>query len=146
MIPDLISRILAGQYPLEIYGDGKQSRSFTYVSDIARAILLSISSPSAINTDFNLGYPQEITITDLASMLWDICDRQEPFRFVCLEPFPNDIVRRALDITKARERLGWEPKIDLAAGLAEVVKWFRSWWPEVSWSRSPSEEENDDPK
>jgi nucleoside-diphosphate-sugar epimerase len=126
VIPDLTARALMRQTPLEIYGGGQQTRSFTHVKDVARGIALAMESSTAENEDFNLGCPSEITILELAKLLWELCDVGQPFAYCTLQAFPNDIQRRAVDITKAKTLLGWEPQINLRRGLREFVEWMRA--------------------
>jgi len=116
---------LAGQIPLEIFGDGQQTRSFTHVRDVAQGVVLAMESPHAIDEDFNFGHPSEVSILKLAKMLWNICGRVEPFAVHPVCTFEHDIRRRAVDITKATTVLGWEPKIGLEQGLVEFVGWLR---------------------
>lgn len=126
VIPDLTKKILAGNYPLEIYGDGSQTRCFTNVKDIARALVLAMEEKRAECEDFNIGNPQETRIDELAKILWEICGRKEPFKLKHLPPFKHDVRRRVPDITKARRILGWEPKIPLKKTLEEYVIWYTS--------------------
>jgi UDP-glucose 4-epimerase len=126
VIPDLTARALMRQTPLDIYGGGQQTRSFTHVKDVARGIVLAMESAKAENENFNFGYPSEISILELAKLLWEICDVGQPFSFRAVGAFPNDIQRRAVDITKARTLLGWEPQIDLRFGLRDFVEWMRA--------------------
>ncbi len=127
VIPDLVTKILDGQNPLEIFGDGLQTRSFTHVDDIARAFVNILQTPAARNTDFNVGAAQDISVLALAALLWKICRGSEPLRVRHLPPFPFDVRRRAVDIAKAREVLGWEPTVRLSDGLEQVVNWIREW-------------------
>jgi nucleoside-diphosphate-sugar epimerase len=126
VIPDLTAKLLVRRIPIEIFGDGQQTRSFTHVRDAARGLVLAMESPRAENEDFNIGCPSEISILKLARLLWEMCDVREPFVFKSVEAFPNDIKRRAVDITKARNQLGWEPRIELRDGLLGVVDWLRA--------------------
>ena len=126
VIPDLIKKILSGQYPLEILGDGSQTRCFTHVSDLAEGILTVMESEKGINEDFNLANPQELKIIDLAKILWDLCGRKEDFKVNTMESFKYDIRRRVPDVTKAKELLGWESKIRIDQGLREVVFWLKN--------------------
>ena len=126
VIPDLVNKLLVGQYPLEIFGDGLQTRSFTHVRDVARGVVLALESSAAVNEDFNLGVEREITILELARLLWDICSISKPFAVTHLEAFPHDIRRRGVNISKARKLLQWQPELSLESGLAEVVDWLRT--------------------
>src|SRR5689334_3783128 len=121
VIPDLIKKMLSGQYPAEILGDGRQTRCFTHVRDIARGIIMAMESPRAVNEDFNLSTPRETTVHELAELLFGICCPGRPFRATSVAGFPSDIRRRIPDTQKARDVLGWEAEIDLVGGLEPLV-------------------------
>jgi len=125
VIPDLAAKILGGQYPLQIFGDGLQTRSFTHVDDIARGIMLAVETPSANGQDFNLGHPRETSINELAHVLWRICDRTEPFAVDHLRACEPDVRRRSVDPSRAGSILGWQPAVELEQGLEQVVAWMR---------------------
>ncbi len=125
VIPDLIRKIIGGQYPLEILGSGKQSRCFTHVSDIASGIINASLSEKGINQAFNISHPTEITIVDLAKKLWNISGRNEQFKVKLLPSFTFDIQRRIPNTEKAKSMLGWHAKTSLDVGLKEVVKWLK---------------------
>lgn len=125
VIPEFAARILDGEYPLRMYGDGEQSRSFTHVDDVARGITTVVVSNKGRNEDFNFGSPLETSIRSLAELLWAICGRAEQFSFRSVGSFEDDVRRRGVDISKARSRLGWEPRVPLQQGLQEVVEWLR---------------------
>ena len=120
VIPDLIKKILSGQRPLT------QTRCFTHVKDIARAIVVASESENAVNQDFNIGTSEETSMTELAGLLWQLCGRKEPFEVRHLPGFEHDIKRRVPDVSKARRLLGWEPLIPFDQGLKEVVSWLRN--------------------
>ncbi|MFH2021235.1 MAG: NAD-dependent epimerase/dehydratase family protein [archaeon] len=126
VIPDLIKKILSGQYPLEILGNGNQTRCFTHVSDISEGIVMAMESVAAVDQDFNLGSPMETRIIDLAKMLWLLCDNKKEFNARLVPAPPIDIKRRVPDISKAQKILGWTPEIKLQEGLKEVVDWHKS--------------------
>lgn len=126
VIPDLVKKILSDQYPLELLGDGKQTRCFTHVSDLARGIIDVMESKKAVNEDFNLANSQEIRIIDLARMLWDLCGKKREFKVKFVESFKHDIRRRVPDISKAKKLLEWEANIRLEEGLEEVVVWLKN--------------------
>jgi nucleoside-diphosphate-sugar epimerase len=121
VIPDLVKKVLSGQHPLELLGDGKQTRCFTHVRDIARGIVMALESDQAINQDFNLGTANEITMLDLARRIHELCAPNRPFEVKYVAGFSSDIRRRVPDGSKAKELLGWEPRISLDDGLREVV-------------------------
>jgi UDP-glucose 4-epimerase len=125
-VPDLIAKALAGQQPLQIFGSGRQTRTFTHVDDIAEGIVTAMSSPSGENEDFNISAKQELTVADIARLIWGVCG-QDPDRFELehLPAFEVDVQRRWPSVQKAREMLGWEARVDLREGIAETVAWLR---------------------
>jgi len=125
VIPDLVKKILSGQYPLELLGDGKQKRCFTHVRDIARGIVMAMESEKAINQDFNIGTDKETKMIELAKLLWQLCGKKEPFKAKYLPGFKYDIKKRIPDVSKAKNISGWYPKIELEDGLMEVVDWLK---------------------
>lgn len=126
VIPDLIKKMLDGQDPLEIMGDGEQTRCFTHVQDIAEAFPLVLENDRALNEDFNIGSDREISIKELARLLHQMIRPELPFRLRHLPSLTFDIRRRIPDVTKARIMLGWVPKIRLEDGLPEVIDWLRN--------------------
>lgn len=125
VIPDLVKKILRGQYPLELLGDGQQTRSFTHVRDLADGIITVMESEKAKNKDFNIASAREIKIIDLAKILWRLCGQKEGFKVVFVPGFTYDIKRRIPDVTKIKKLLGWEAKIKLENGLKEVIAWLK---------------------
>jgi len=125
VIPDLVKKLLAGQDPLELLGDGQQTRCFTHVSDIARGVVLALDSPAAVDEDFNVSTAEETKIGDLARTIWTMIRPGAEPRLRCVDPFPCDVRRRVPAVAKAREVLGFEARVPLAEGLPEVVDWLR---------------------
>jgi len=123
VIPDLIKKTISGQYPLEIMGSGEQTRSYTYVDDIAEAILYV--TERCENEDFNIGTGTETSVLDLGKKIWVLCQRQEPFRVKNVTSFEHDVQKRIPDISKIRE-FGWRPRVDLDTGLQMTIQWLRS--------------------
>jgi UDP-glucose 4-epimerase len=113
--------------PCEIHGDGQQTRSFTYVSDHVDAIIRAIETPAAANQVFNIGSTREITIEALARLIWRLVrGEQEPkLKFIAYETFGRyeDVRRRLPDISQAQSLLGFQPRVDLEAGLATTIRW-----------------------
>ena len=115
VIPDLAKKILDGQDPLEILGDGEQTRCFTHVSDIARGAIMALDSPKALNEDFNISSPEETKMIDLASMIWELIKgKSAPFRVKHVPAFKHDVQRRVPTVDKARVVLGFEARVSLA--------------------------------
>lgn len=112
--------------PIPIFGDGKQTRSFMYVDDLISGVMKVMNSEKAANAEiFNLGNPNEFTILELAELVINITGSKSEIKFA--EPLPeNDPLKRCPDITKAREILGWEPRITLEDGLRKFINHLRS--------------------
>jgi nucleoside-diphosphate-sugar epimerase len=122
VIPDLIKKTLSGQYPLEILGTGDQTRSYTYVDDIADAILYVAERFE--NDDFNIGTGVEATVRDVAKSIWSLCGRTEPFQIKPSSALKYDVLRRVPDVKKLFQ-LGWCPKHTLDEGLRITIDWFK---------------------
>jgi UDP-glucuronate decarboxylase len=108
---------------ITVYGDGKQTRSFCYVTDTIRASLLALKEPRMKGEVVNVGNPGEITILELAKKVQEITESKSKITF---HPRPvHDPQRRSPVITRARELLGWSPSVPLDVGLKKTVEWFR---------------------
>jgi len=124
VVPDLVQKVLKGQDPLHILGDGSQVRHYTYGGDLARGIADTLEHPAALNEDFNLSTAESTTVLELAERIWyKIKGPDVPFRYVSDEPFEYDVQKRIPDVTKARKVLGFEATTTLDAMLDEVVPW-----------------------
>ena len=126
VIPDLIKKILDGQYPLELLGDGKQTRCFTHVSDIARGIILSLESKEAENQDFNIGSEREIKMIDLAKILHKYSKVGKPFKVKYVKGFQYDIKKRVPSSKKIRHILNWKPEKKLEKELPVIIDWIKT--------------------
>ena len=108
---------------ITVYGDGKQTRSFCYVTDTIRAILLILKTSRMKGEVANIGNPNEITILELAKKVQEITQTHSKITFY---PRPiDDPQRRSPVITRAREILGWSPAVSLDVGLRKTIEWFR---------------------
>jgi UDP-glucose 4-epimerase len=125
VVPDLVNKVLQGQDPLHILGDGNQVRHYTYGGDLARGIRIAMESDAAINEDFNLSTAQSTTVLELAELIWQKIDPDQPFRFVSDPPFEHDVQLRVPKVTKARDVLGFEATTSLDEMLDEVIPWIR---------------------
>lgn len=125
VIPDLTKKILSGQYPLEMLGNGKQIRCFTHVTDLATGIVQAMESKNALNEDFNLANDMPISMEELAKKIWKAVDTKKPFKKKAVTPFEGDVQIRIPDTKKATQLLGWSAKIPLDEGLKETVEWIR---------------------
>ena len=125
VVPDLVQKVLKGQDPLHILGDGTQVRHYTYGGDLARGIVTAMESPEAHNEDFNLSTSVSTTVLDLANLIWrKIKGPDEPFRYVSDPPFEHDVARRIPATDKARRVLGFEATTSLEDMLNEVIPWI----------------------
>jgi UDP-glucose 4-epimerase len=124
VIPDLIQKILDGIRPIPLFGDGSQTRSFTYVDDVADAIVTIGLSPNGEGEDFNIGTGTETSIRRLLDLLWLACGEDGTPPVIHREPLPVDVRRRVPDVTKIRERLGWTPQVALEEGIRRTVDWY----------------------
>lgn len=125
VIPDLVRKILEGQYPLEMLGDGHQTRCFTHVSDVTGGIIAVALHPKGQNQDFNIGSDKEIKMIDLAREIWEIMEIKKPFKVKFVKGFKYDIRRRVPNVQKVKRLIGWEPKVKFDEGLKEVVTWLQ---------------------
>jgi UDP-glucose 4-epimerase len=126
VVPDLVQKVLKGQDPLHILGDGSQVRHYTYGGDLARGIADAIEHPDALNEDFNLSTAQSTTVLELASVIWQkIKGADVPLRVVQDEPFEYDVQRRVPSTEKAKRILGFDATTSLSVMLDEVIPWIR---------------------
>jgi nucleoside-diphosphate-sugar epimerase len=125
VVPDLVQKVLKGQDPLHILGDGHQVRCYTYGGDLARGIVDGMESPAATNEDFNLSTPQSTTVLELAELIWrKVKGPDVPFRYESEPAFDHDVQKRIPSVDKAREVLGFEATTTLSDMLDEVIPWI----------------------
>lgn len=125
VVPDLVQKVLKGQDPLHVLGDGSQIRHYTYGSDLARGIVDTLFHPGARNTDFNLSTAESTTVAELAQLIWSkIKGPDVPLRMINDEPFTYDVARRVPDVSKARQVLGYEATTTLSDMLDVVIPWI----------------------
>jgi UDP-glucose 4-epimerase len=126
VVPDLVLKVLKGQDPLHILGDGSQVRHYTYGGDLAHGIRLAMESRTAVNEDFNLSTARSTTVLELAECIWSkIHTDGRPFRSVSDQPFEHDVQMRVPDVRKAKAVLGYEATTSLETMLDEVIPWIR---------------------
>jgi len=128
VLPTFVKQALLG-HPMTVYGDGKQSRCFTYVEDVVQAILRLTEHPDAIGQVFNLGNTEEITIKDLANLIKEITNSPSDIVYIpydqAYEEGFEDMKRRIPDLSKAKELIGFEPKVDLRGIIQQVIQYFQ---------------------
>jgi len=125
VVPDLVQKVLKGQNPLHILGNGKQIRHYTYGGDLAKGIALCIFSDKAFNEDFNISTKESTTVLELAKLIWKKINGEKPFKYVSDKPFEHDVQKRIPDTKKAKKILGYEAKTSLNEMLDEVIPWIK---------------------
>jgi nucleoside-diphosphate-sugar epimerase len=125
-VPDLIKKVLDGQRPLQIFGSGRQTRTLTHVRDIAEGIVTAMSHPAGEDEDFNISAGEELTVEEIARIVWEACgEPSDAFLLERLPSFEVDVQRRHPSVEKARELLGFEARTSVRDGIAETVAWLR---------------------
>ena len=124
VVPDLVQKVLKGQDPVHILGDGLQVRHYTYGGDLARGIVLAMEHPHALNGDFNLSTAVSTTVLELAELIWHKINGDQPFTYVSDPAFEHDVRKRVPDVSKARQILGFEATTSLDEMLDEVIPWI----------------------
>ncbi|HTT92042.1 MAG TPA: NAD(P)-dependent oxidoreductase [Acidimicrobiales bacterium] len=126
VVPDLVQKVLLGQNPLHILGDGAQVRHYTYGRDLARGIVIAMGHEAALNEDFNLSTAVSSTVLEVAQLVWrKINGPETPFRYVSDPPFEHDVAMRIPSVEKAKQLLGFEATTSLDEMLDEVIPWVR---------------------
>jgi nucleoside-diphosphate-sugar epimerase len=125
VVPDLVQKVLKGQDPLHILGDGSQIRHYTYGGDLARGIVLAMEHPDATDEDFNLSTEQSTTVIELARLIWHkVRGPHVPFRHVSDPSYEYDVAKRVPSCEKAKRILGFEATTSLDEMLDEVIPWI----------------------
>ena len=123
VVSNFVVSALTGK-PITIYGEGQQTRSFCYVDDLIDGLIAMMNSGDDVTGPINLGNPGEFTIAELAAEVIKQTGVDPGIEYLPLPP--DDPTRRQPDITRAKQTLGWEPTIELKAGLAKTIEYFRS--------------------
>jgi UDP-glucuronate decarboxylase len=122
VVSNFVVSALTGK-PLTVYGEGQQTRSFCYVDDLIKGLVLMMHSDDSVTGPINLGNPGEFTIAELAA---EVLRQVGTDPGITYHPLPtDDPVRRQPDITRAKATLGWEPTVNLTDGLATTIEYFR---------------------
>ena len=129
VLPSFVRQALAGD-PITVFGDGTQSRSFTYVGDVVGCLLMLVSEPKAVGQVFNIGNKEEVTILKLAEIVKSLTGSSSPIEFIpydkAYEEGFEDMPRRVPDLTKVRDMVGYEPKVQLNEIITKVIEYFRT--------------------
>ncbi len=123
VVPNFIVQAIKGQ-PLTVYGDGSQTRSFTYVDDLVEGVVRILRSDDV--EPFNIGNPVEFSIKEFADLLNEITGNEAGTILQPKNRIKDDPQTRQPDITRARQLLGWEPTVNVREGLARTIEYFRS--------------------
>ena len=128
VLPTFVRQALAGQ-PITVFGDGKQTRSFTYVGDVVDALMKLTKEPRAVGGVFNVGNTDEVSIRELAERVKTLSGSQSTIQYVpydeAYEAGFEDMPRRVPDISKIRELVGYEPKLELNDIIKTVIEHIR---------------------
>jgi UDP-glucose 4-epimerase len=128
VVPNFVKQALAGK-PITVFGDGKQSRCFTHVADVVRALIGVMETEASYGQVFNIGNNNEITIGDLAKQVREMCASKSEIVFIpyekAYEQGFEDMPRRVPDLTKIGTAIGWKPSIPLHQILTDVIEFYR---------------------
>jgi nucleoside-diphosphate-sugar epimerase len=124
LVPNFVTQALSGK-PLTVYGDGRQTRSLCYVSDLVDGLIRVTLAPKAAGRVYNVGNPDERTVLEFAEVIRKVADSRSAIEFREYIS-ADDPQRRCPDISRARAELGWEPRVDLETGMSETIAWFRA--------------------
>ncbi len=125
VVPDICQKILKGQDPLHLLGNGKQVRHYTYGGDLAKGIRYCVEKPEALNQDFNISTAKSTTVLELAELIWKKINKDKPFRYVSDKPFSHDVQLRVPNVAKAKVLLGYEATTSLEQAIDEIIPWIR---------------------
>jgi UDP-glucose 4-epimerase len=125
VVPDLVQKVVKGQDPLHILGDGSQVRHYTYGGDLAKGIAVCMEHPAALNEDFNISTAEGTSVRDLAEVIWrKIKGPDVPLSLVSDEAYTYDVQKRVPSVEKAKNLLGFEATTTLDDMLDEVIPWI----------------------
>ncbi len=123
----IFTRRVLSNIPPIIYGDGLQTRDYTYISDAIKAYDLILNHNEPIKEPLNFGNGTEVPILDIANMIIDLCGKSGTIEPVHIEPRIGEVKRLIADATRARNLLGWEPEYSLEEGLKSFIQWYRNY-------------------
>lgn len=126
VVPDIVQKILKGQNPLHLLGNGDQIRHYTYGGDLAKGIVAAMSHPNALNEDFNLSTSVSTSVLDLAKLIWSKINPNEEFNVTFDSPYQHDVQKRIPSVEKAERLLGFSATTTLNDMLDEVIPWIKS--------------------
>lgn len=124
VIPDLIRKISGKKNKLKLYGGGVQRRTFVHVSDVARALISMMENKKANNEIFNVASGEELSILDLAKMIWQFSKRKKPFNIESIPALSEDLKEATADAGKIKKIIGWKAEKTLKESLPEIIEWY----------------------
>ena len=125
VVPDIVQKVLKGQDPLHILGEGHQVRHYTYGADLAKGIVTCMEHPAAMNEDFNISTAESTSVLELAEIIWNKVHKgAKPFAYVSDDAYEYDVQKRVPDVSKAKEVLGFEATTGLSDMLDVVIPWI----------------------
>lgn len=124
VVPDIIQKILKGQDPVHILGDGSQIRHYTYGGDLAHGIVMAMESDKAFNEDFNLSTAESTTVLQLVEIIWKKINPDKRLQVISDPGYEYDVTKRIPSVEKAKQVLGFEAQTSLSAMLDEVIPWI----------------------
>jgi nucleoside-diphosphate-sugar epimerase len=125
VVPDIVQKVLKGQSPLHLLGNGEQIRHYTYGGDLAKGVVAAMQHPDATNEDFNLSTAESTSVMNLAKTIWMKIQPEKPFEVIFDNPFEHDVQKRIPSVEKAKHILGFEATTTLDVMLDEVIPWIR---------------------
>jgi UDP-glucose 4-epimerase len=124
VVPDLVQKVVKGQDPLHILGDGSQVRHYTYGGDLAKGIATCMEHPAALNQDFNISTAEGTSVKQLAEVVWKKIKGNQPLTLISDEAYEYDVQKRVPSVEKAKNLLGYEATTTLDVMLDEVIPWI----------------------
>ncbi len=123
----IFTRRILSDIPPIIFGNGNQTRDYTYIDDAVRGYDLAMKHKGRIEEPINFGTGKEVSINDIAEMLIRLCGKEKKMEAVHVEPRIGEVIRLIADANRAKELLGWKPKVNFEAGLEMFVNWYRNY-------------------
>ncbi|KJJ85253.1 UDP-glucose 4-epimerase [Candidatus Omnitrophus magneticus] len=125
VVPDLAQKVLKGQDPLHILGQGNQVRHYTYGGDLAKGIRLCVENDKALNEDFNISTAESTTVLELSKIIWEKVNHNKPFRYISDPAFKYDVQCRIPDVKKSKQILKFNAETSLNSALDEIIPWVK---------------------
>jgi nucleoside-diphosphate-sugar epimerase len=125
VLPDIIKKIMMGQNPVEILGNGEQIRCYTHGKDIARGVRMVVESEKALNEAFNISTSKGHSVLELAELVWNKLNPGIPFNYKSIPGFEYDVQKRIPDVEKAYNILGFKAELELEDAIDELIEYMR---------------------